>query len=111
VDDRRERLARNAALFREVNERIREVGNAVGVRPDEALEMVCECSSAECSRRISMTRSEYEDVRAEPELFILVPGHTDPSVESVVARRDRYWVARKLPGTPSRVAAELDPRS
>jgi hypothetical protein len=56
MDERRERLAKNEALFREVNERIQEIGRAVGVQPDEELEMVCECSNAGCTERMTMSK-------------------------------------------------------
>ncbi len=29
--------------------------------------------------------------------FTLVPGHDDPSIESVVDRYERFWVIQKLP--------------
>jgi hypothetical protein len=111
MDERRERLAKNEALFREVNERIQEIGSAVGVQPDEELEMVCECSNAGCTERMTMNKQEYEQVRADAELFVLVPGHEDATMEEVVSSGPRYSVVRKHPGTPSRVAIELDPRS
>ena len=57
-----ERLARNQALFREVNERINELR-----RPTVSLvEFVCECSDPSCTKSLSVAPGEYEAVRGNP---------------------------------------------
>jgi hypothetical protein len=101
----RQRLAQNQALFREVNERIEQLGD-LAVR-DGVLEVLCECGSIGCATTLRVTVAEYEDVRAHPMRFFVVPGHVYEEVERVAFECDRYAVVEKL-GEP---ASELDPRS
>jgi hypothetical protein len=107
VDKREERIARNEALFRVVNERVREV------RPEEGEELVgflCECGDDSCTEVIDLAVNEYEAVRADPTHFFVVRGHEIPSVEAVVARTDRYLVVRKNPEEAA-IARDTDPRN
>ncbi len=87
---REERIARNEALFREVNERIR------GVTPEGGtLAFLCECGDDDCVETIALVGEEYEAVRTAAEQFVVLPAHVAPDVESVVESRDRYVVIRK----------------
>jgi hypothetical protein len=107
VDPREERTARNEALLREVNERIREVGERLQVLPDNGeLEFRCECGRPECEEFVSMTASDYERVRSEKDRFAVVPGHEDPEIERVVVRADRYLIVDKLPQAEPLVGAD-----
>jgi hypothetical protein len=64
-----ERLARNQALFREVNERIEATaGN------NTKIEFVCECSDTECIETIDLRLTDYEQIRANPLRFVIKPG-------------------------------------
>jgi hypothetical protein len=105
MDARTERVGKNEAVFREVNERINDV-----TREDVA-EYLCECGNATCTETIHMTVAEYEAVRADPTHFAVLPGHEIPDVEDVVARNERFLVVRKKAGAAAALAAELDPRS
>ena len=107
VDPRVERAAKNEALFREVNERAREI--VEGFEHD-VLRAVCECSLADCTETIEISLKEYEAVRRYGERFALVAGHDDPAIEHVVERTDRYIVIEKM-GDGAELARELDPRS
>ena len=98
-----ERIAQNEVLFREVNERIREV------EKEPQLHILCECGDEDCTRLIGMTLEEYERLRADPVAFAVVPGHETASVEEVVAR-ETYHVVRKRPGE-QRLARRSDPRA
>lgn len=110
VDARRERVGKNEALFRQVNERLKEIGEGFSLVTESA-DFVCECGSASCASPIRMTLAEYEQVRAEPELFFVLPGHGIEDVESVVESRGSYDVVRKHDGEAARIARETDPRS
>ena len=103
-----ERLARNEAFFREVNERIKDVGGALG--PDAQHVFICECADASCTARITLTVAEYEHVRSSPTHFVLAPGHVSPEIEHVVEREGDHVVVAKT-GVAGQVAADLDPRS
>jgi hypothetical protein len=59
---------------------------------------------------ISLTISEYEQVRDAPTQFFLLPGHVLPDVEVVVREADGYVVVEKLP-SEEEIAVETDPRS
>jgi hypothetical protein len=108
-DERAERIGRNEAVFREVNERIEDVAETLDFR-FESLEFICECGNPDCTDRFTMTRSEYAALRSDALLFALTPGHEIPDVEDVVEKRDGYDVVRKRPGTPAAVAAEAERR-
>jgi hypothetical protein len=94
----RERLAKNEALFREVNARIRELSDRWELSPPDLIAFVCECSRAGCSEAIELTVEEYESVRGDPTHFFVVPGHEDGRVDDgIVRRQERYTVVRKRP--------------
>jgi hypothetical protein len=106
--DMQERIARNEATFRLINEDIERGRDA---EDDHTLVgFVCECGSADCSRLIELTPAEYEHVRTDPCRFAIVNGHEIVTVESVVERHDRYAVVRKLESSGA-VAKETDPRA
>ena len=64
MDARERRLARNEALFREVNERIEDLAQT-HADEDHIYEFLCECSNAHCDLRLSLPLSTYEQARAE----------------------------------------------
>lgn len=105
--NRKERIARNETLFREVNERVREVS------PDEEGEHVgflCECGEEECTETVFLSVPEYEGVRSERTHFVLTPGHEIPEVETTVQRTERFVVVRKTPAEAA-TAIDTDPRA
>jgi hypothetical protein len=79
---REERLVRNETLFRQVNERLRELGETFSVVADTA-DFICECSNERCIEHISLTPDEYERVRSEPTHFVVVRGHEVLTIERV----------------------------
>ena len=94
----RDRLAKNEALFREVNARIRELSERWDLGEPDLIAFVCECSRAGCSDPVELTLAEYENVRASDAHFFVVPGHEDGRVDDgVVSRTDRFTVVRKRP--------------
>jgi hypothetical protein len=104
VTAREERLAENEALFREVNQRISEIGTQFG---SELVTVVCECATADCTERFGLSRADYSELRASSTRFGLVPGHERPDVERVVERRDGYIVVEKV-GEGTTVAEQHD---
>ena len=103
---REARVAKNEVLFREVNERIREL--APGDGPTEFL---CECGDAGCVESVSLSTGQYEEVRRDPARFFIRPGHEVPDIEDVVEEADGFLVVAKRQGTPAEIAEENDPRS
>jgi hypothetical protein len=109
VEERERRIGLNEAVFREANERIRELNETFATLTDE-LKLVCECGHSTCAEQIWMKPSDYEALRAEPADFAIVPGHEIPDVEEVIVRREEYAIVRKNEGIPRRVAEVTDPR-
>jgi len=103
-----ERVGKNEALFREVNERIRELNEVFDSgSPAELTDFVCECSLEDCHDYVQLTLGEYRDVRAHSMRFLVAPGHLwTPDAEDAVTRRERYWIVEKK-GARADGAAEL----
>jgi hypothetical protein len=106
--DHGRRVADNEARFREVNEAISR-GSWPG-EDDSALAFRCECASRDCNRLVSITPREYEGVRAHARRFLVLPGHEQPSAETVIASHPGYVVVEKL-GQAGRLAEASDPRA
>jgi hypothetical protein len=103
-----EKIARNEALFREVNERIAETAERFDA--DEA-SFVCECADPACTERVDVTLEEYERVRSDGATFLLVPGHEDERVESVIELGDGHAVVEKQDPVVALLARKLNPRA
>ncbi len=107
--DRVERVARNQALFREVNEQLEALAGAFQFVAAQPV-FVCECADVECIEQIDMTMAEYEALREHPERFAILVRHEVPDVEDVVERRDGYLIVEKI-AEASAIVAEADPRA
>ena len=107
MSERSERLARNEAMFRSVNERVEEV---VQPGPDEEIDFLCECGNSDCTEKVTLNRREYEHVRSDATQFAVFPGHEIPEIEEALQRTDRFFVVRKHP-EEAEVAEATDPRS
>jgi hypothetical protein len=103
-----EKIARTEALFREVNERIAE--SAERFDADET-RFVCECSDPTCTHRIDATLHQYEEVREDGASFLLVPGHEDERVETVVRHAPGHAVVQKRHPQVTPIVRRLDPRA
>jgi hypothetical protein len=103
-----ERAARNEALFREVNEQVDSLAERQGGGADEERLFICECSDDRCAERVAVPKAVYEEVRANPRRFLVVPGH-DRDFEHVVERAERYAIVEKE-GRAGEVAEQTDPR-
>jgi hypothetical protein len=103
-----ERIARTEALFREVNERIAESAERFDAGETR---FVCECADPTCTHRIGATLEEYEQVRADGATFLLVDGHENERVESVVqSDGDRAVIVKRHPLVAA-IVRRLDPRA
>ena len=112
MNPRQERIAKNEALLRAVNERIHEVGESLQVLPeDETLEFHCECGRRSCESFVSMTSAEFERVRSDNDRFAIVPGHEEEEIERVIERTERYVVVDKRPEAEPYVGADGRPNS
>jgi hypothetical protein len=102
---REARITKNEVLFREVNERVRDV-----VPPEGGIDFICECGDESCTERVTLTVAEYEAVRADPVKFVIKPGHELREVEDVIEEHDRYFVVRKH-AEEQVIARQTDPRA
>jgi hypothetical protein len=101
------RAAANEATIRDVNEGI-ERGQWPG-EEDRPVGFRCECARLGCNRLIELTVREYEEIRANPRRFVVVPGHEFPDAETVVEARRGYIIVEKR-DRAAEVAERLDPR-
>ncbi len=110
MEDRFARQARNEALFREVNERIAQLGErAQAWSPDGTVEFLCECGEeGGCGQRVRVPTEVYERVRSQDDRFVVRSGHETLEIELAVEWTDEYVVVEKLPAAEPYVAD--DPR-
>ena len=71
--------------------------------------VICECSSRGCVERVSLTRREYEHVRADGVQFFVVAGHENLAVGAVVEMHLTHLVVKKI-GVAGVDAERTDPR-
>lgn len=103
-----QKLARNEAVFREVNERVAETAARfarAGAASD--FEFLCECADSQCADPVPMTLDAYEHIRSDSTWFFVRPGHAELNVEIVIERHAAYDVVEKL-GEAAAVAITLD---
>jgi hypothetical protein len=92
--DREERAARNHAMFRAVNEKLRELNQAFS-NVSETYAIACECADTSCVRTLDVSMEEYLSVRAHPNRFVVLADHVIPDVEATVAQNDGYAIVEK----------------
>jgi hypothetical protein len=101
--------AANQAVFREANERIREIVD----QPDVVLPVVpfvCECGDPSCRRLLNVPLAVYANVRRSPRRFLHAPDHiNDGTSGSVVETLDGFAVVEKS-GVSGEVAEREVPR-
>jgi hypothetical protein len=94
VDARDKRIAKNEAVFRAANRQLEQADKEAG--GDGVLEVLCECGRESCSGLISLTAAEYDGIHSQADRFVVVPGHENAEIESVVERRATYFVVDKF---------------
>jgi hypothetical protein len=108
VDEETElRVARNEAIFRDVNEAIQS-GRWPGEK--EVAPFRCECGLFGCARLVELKVSEYERIRTHPRRFLVAIDHNLPEAEIIVERHAGYLVIEKQ-GRAGEVAEATNPRS
>lgn len=107
-DWRQERIAKNEASFRLINERLKADMEGVA-HGAELIPFVCECGSSRCTDVVELSSEEYEAVRARPDRFAVLPGHVFPEYENLVAEYERYAIVEKI-GVAEMISRLTDPR-
>jgi hypothetical protein len=98
------RKAQNQALFREVNERIAEVGS--GLDESEEREFICECAHLGCTALVPLAPAAYARVRDDPTTFLVLAGHEDTGHEEVIEDAGAYLIVRAKPGPAEEIARD-----
>jgi hypothetical protein len=84
-----ERIAQTALFFRAINEEIAKLdGHGTMV-------FLCECGNPACAEGLELTTAALQQLHAENGLFVVLPGHEIPDVETVVDRADGHLLVRK----------------
>jgi len=100
------RIAKTESQFRDVNERIAESADEIGLAQAD---LVCECADPECGHPIEASLDDYERARSDGALFVVAPEHHVPEHEEVVESRPGYRIIEKLRGVGA-TARRLNPR-
>jgi hypothetical protein len=93
--EREVRAARNQALFRRVNEKMREL-NEPFADLTGSFAITCECADSTCTGQFDLPPTEYEAVREHPARFFVLRDHVYPEIESVVSQNHTYVVVQKF---------------
>jgi hypothetical protein len=110
TDERARRVGLNEAIFRQVNEQIRDLNRNFGTERG-TMTVICECGYSDCTERLDVGVQEYERIRSDSRLYVIAKGHEIPDVEQVVEQAGAYDVVRKDEGEPAEISRQLDPRS
>ena len=103
-----ERIAHNETVFRALNESL-EASLHRG-RPDgDRAGFICECGDPACDETVRVELPAYERVRADSQLFVVLPGHEAPDAEDVVSDGDGYVIVRKH-ADAAKIVRRTDPR-
>jgi len=105
---RTEQIARNESAFRALNESLE--ASVQRRRSERDLAgFVCECGDPDCEAMVRLDLATYESIRVDSQLFLVVPGHEAPDVESALDDGDGYVVVRKHEDA-AEIVDETNPR-
>ena len=107
AESSRERVARNQAAYRSVNEGIRAGRDETDAGPRPYL---CECAIIGCTELVELTLAEYEGVRHISRRFVIAPGHEVPDAESVVDETGDDSIVVEKDSDLAPITLALDPR-
>jgi hypothetical protein len=68
-----------------------------GAEPDEELELTCACGRPACGEHVLITVGAYRRVHADPDRFVVSPGHADHSGSVVLEHAPVYDVVSAAP--------------
>jgi hypothetical protein len=100
------RIAKIESRFRDVNERIADSADDVGL---PQANLVCECADPECGHPIEASLDDYERARSDGALFVVAPEHHVPEHEEVVESHSGYRIVEKMRAVGA-AARRLNPR-
>ena len=101
------RQIENEMIFRRLNEKVGDDLEALDAMhiadgyfdllKDEQLELYfkCECSDENCSVRIPMLLTEYQQIHIDRNTFIVLPDHQVDPIEKVLRKTPEYNIVKK----------------
>jgi hypothetical protein len=102
------KAAENEVTFRSVNERLEKKAEELELG-DSPTPYLCECEDEGCRDVVLLRHDLYEDVRAHPRRFIVVPGHQQGDDEPI--REEAGFTVIEKHGEEGDLVARQDPRS
>jgi hypothetical protein len=84
-------------VAREANREVYLLAVDGGAEPDEELELACACGRPACAEHVLITVEAYLRVHADPDRFVVFPGHADRSRGVLVDRGPVYEVVSASP--------------
>jgi hypothetical protein len=94
VGDHDARLVESQNLFRTANDRLGERVQKYG--SENAVPFLCECPDADCLGRVDLTLAQYAQVRANPDRFVILPGHQLTEGERIVEDGYDFQVVQRM---------------
>ena len=95
-EERRKKNEEDFRAFNVANRQAMEVVMDDDSKREFPLGMVCECSNPNCFERIELSVSERRLIRKDSNMFVIVPGHQDESIEEVVGESQSYALVKKF---------------
>lgn len=91
------RRVENEVMFKQENERIKQVAESVTVRTSALpIPFYCECANLNCSKIINLTSEDFEAFHDDPDWYTILPGHEQLDIEKVIKNNDGFLVIKKL---------------
>ncbi len=91
-----ERGRQNQGEFRYANGRFIDVlNNSTATQDGQLIPFLCECADDECMGRIEITAWRYEDIHADKDHYVILPGHTRIGGEEVLEANSYYEIVKK----------------
>jgi hypothetical protein len=101
-----EPIALNEIAFRSANEALSRHFSRPGERGLDPYPFLCECGDRSCTRVIEVPLKVYAETRNHPTWFLVLPGHADPTFETIVEEAEGYEIIEKH-GSAGDVARRL----
>lgn len=94
MESRDPRREQNQKLFRRGNEALHDAA-VEAVWEASPVPFLCECANVDCVGRVEITPTEWEDVAARPNHYVMIAGHQRSEGEEIVGSVREYEIARK----------------
>jgi hypothetical protein len=86
---RTERVVQTELFFRAINEEIARIDG------ETLPTFICECGNPICTEGVDLVPADLRRLQATPGLFVVVPGHEIPDIETVVSRGEGHLIVHK----------------